>query len=155
MFPFQKTKDDLMIIVLRFAVGSVFLWFGIDKWVHPEAWYDWVASWVWPLSFFSPPAVLMMIGIVEFAVGMLLLVGRQARLVAAAAGAYLLALSFFVGATDVAIRDNALIGCCLAIFIGTNRTAQRPVSQKWVRNVWYAYAIFLFVAGMLFIRHGI
>jgi len=155
MFPFQKTKGDLMILVLRFAAGSVFLWFGLDKWLHPEAWYAWLPVQFGPFSGFSSSGVMLAVGISEAAIGVLLLLGRQTRIAAAVGGAYLLLASYFVGATDTAVRDGAVIGCCLALFIGVNRTSERQVPPKIVQGVWFVYVFFLFVAGLLFIRQGV
>jgi hypothetical protein len=73
---------------------------------------------------------------------------------ATVAGIYLFLISYLTGPTDIVVRDGALIGCCLALFVSVNRTSPKPIDQKWIRLIWFAYVFFLFAAGMSFIRHG-
>ena len=64
---FIKRNEDLLITVLRFAGGSIFLWFGLDKFVHTEAWYGWVPPWVWPYVPMPAETFMLLQGGIEFA----------------------------------------------------------------------------------------
>lgn len=150
---FKQENHELTMVVLRFAIGSVFLWFGVDKWIHPEAWYGWLPGWLFPLlPGGNPDLFLYANGAFEFAVGILLVSGKSLRVAAAAAGAFIFAIALTVGVSEVTIRDNALIGACLALFLHTNAKAKRPVPVEVVQAICSAYVIFLFVYGVLYLR---
>ena len=152
---FKQDNHELTMVVLRYAIGSVFLWFGIEKWIHPEAWYGWLPGWLWAiLPGGNADPFLHANGAFEFAVGMLLVSGRMLRLTAAAAGAFMFGIALTVGASEVTIRDHALIGACLALFLHANATAKRKVPEGLVRMICTGYVIFLFVYGVLYLRSG-
>lgn len=149
---FRKEQHDLTIVVLRFAVGSVFLWLGIDKWIHPDAWYGWMTSSALAYLPASPELVLWIAGAAEFAVGVLLVAGRQLQFASAAAGIFLAAVAVTFGPNDVTIRDSAVIGACLALFVHANAKAKTQVSSRTVSLICSSYVLFLFVYGVLYLR---
>jgi hypothetical protein len=63
-------------------------------------------------------------------------------------------IALTVGASEVTIRDNALIGACLALFLHANATAKRKVPQDLVSMICTGYVIFLFVYGVIYLRSG-
>ena len=154
LFPFRRYQEDFLVTILRFAVGSVFLWFGLDKWVHPGAWQAWFDLWIWPLTLLGPTLVMVGIGTLELAVGLAFVSGRHPRLIAAAAAAYLVVICLVAGVTDAAVRDAGLIGACLALFVSANQRSKKPVSRDWVAALTTAYIFYLFAVGVLFLRHG-
>lgn len=151
---FKREHQELVIVVLRFAVGAVFLWFGVDKWVHPQAWYGWMPPWLMGRLPIDPDVFLWWNGAVEFVVGILLVAGRLLRGTAAFAGAYVLAITVTLGASEVTVRDTALVGCCLALFIHANAKARKPVQSGAVAWACSAYVLYLFVYGVVFLRSG-
>ena len=64
---FRSENHDLVNVVLRFAVGAAFLWFGIDKWVHPDAWSGYFPNWVLRGTGLRFEMFLNAIGAFEFA----------------------------------------------------------------------------------------
>ena len=153
---YRKEHRDLTVTILRFAVGSVFLWFGLDKWIHPEAWEAWITVWLWPLDLIRPAVVMFLAGVFEFAVGLLLVAGRLIRPVCVLSGLYLLLVTLLAGVSDVAVRDVALVGACVALFINENAMARHNrVRDRYVRWVAIAYVLYLFVIGILFLKHGL
>lgn len=145
----KRDQSELVVIVLRFAVGAVFLWFGIDKWVHPEAWDP---AWLSSRLPVSPDTLLWIAGAFEFSLGVLFVGGRLLRPASAVAGLFLLAIALILGASEVTVRDNALIGCCLALFLLENAKAKKPLPADKVSLICSLYVIFLFVYGALYLR---
>jgi uncharacterized membrane protein YphA (DoxX/SURF4 family) len=150
---FRRQSDELVIMVLRFSIGSVFLWFGIDKWIHPEAWFAWVPTWFWP---FIGDGKLFMVanGVFEFALGVLFVAGRLLRPASALAGAFLIGVMLAVGANEVTVRDTALFGSCLALFVHANAKARKPVSETAIARASALFVAFLLVYGILYLRGG-
>ena len=142
------------MIVLRFAVGAVFLWFGIDKWIHPDAWYGWIPQWLWSSSSLSLNDFLFLDGILEFSIGIFLVAGLALRSTTIVAGLFLLGVTLSVGVSEVTIRDAALLGSCLALFLHANAKAKRPVSENTTSLVCTLYVMFLFVYGIIYLRSG-
>ncbi len=153
MFPFRKERQPLLDTILRFAVGSVFLWFGLDKWLHPQVWFDWIDVWIWPQIMLDPSSVMYLAGAFEAALGVLLIMGRLPRLASAAAALYLFLIFLISGTSDVTVRDAAIMGCCLAVFQLANQRAARPVAHKWVRYASVIYFIYLFAVGVFYLSH--
>lgn len=108
--------------ILSVALGSVFLWFGIDKFVHPILWTGFLPAWM--DGFFGIPKEtwITVIGVLEIVMGaMVLIPQRHVRL----AGAtwiilHLLGVLSQVGLdNDVGVRDAGLMlsGVALAVIL--------------------------------------
>ncbi|HTM68412.1 MAG TPA: DoxX family protein [Candidatus Binatia bacterium] len=151
---FKRDQKELAVIVLRFAVGSVFLWFGVDKWVHPDAWYGWIPAWLWQIIPMSPDMFLWLNGAFEFTLGILFVSGRFLRAASALAGLFMVAIAVTMGMNEVTVRDNALIGICLALFLEANARSKKPVPANIVSAACSLYALFLFIGGVLYLRSG-
>lgn len=152
---FIKRNEDLVITVLRFAGGSIFLWFGLDKFIHTEAWYGWVPPWIWSYVPISKQAFMLLQGGMEFLAGLALILGRFVRVASAFAMGFLCTLLFIFGPDEIILRDNALIGIYLALFINANRTVERyQVPRQWLAVAVSAYLVLLFVSGILYLRAG-
>lgn len=151
---FRREHQELVIVVLRFAVGAVFLWFGVDKWIHPEAWYGWIPAGVVSRLPVGIDTFLWWNGAFEFVIGILLVAGRLLRGTSAVAGLFLLAIAATLGANEVTVRDAALTGCCLALFIHANAKAKKPTPANVVSLVCSLYVLYLFVYGVLYLRSG-
>lgn len=149
---FRKEQQELTVVVLRFAVGSVFLWLGIDKWIHPDAWYGWMTSSALAFVPVSPETALWFAGAAEFAVGAMLVAGRRLQVVSAVAGIFLALVAVSFGPNDVTVRDSAVIGACLALFVHANAKAKTQVSARTVSLICSSYVLFLFVYGVLYLR---
>lgn len=141
------------MIVLRFAAASTFLWFGVDKWIHPEAWYGWTPGWLWKMMpGDTMDAAIFAIGSLEFAIGCLLAAGAYVRQASAAAFLYILAITVTLGADEVAVRDMSLMGVYLALFLHADATAAKRVPSSVVATVVGLYVFMLFLFGVLFMR---
>lgn len=151
---FKRDQQELVIVVLRFAIGAVFLWFGVDKWIHPDAWYAWIPSSVASRLPVSLDVFLFANGAFEFVLGILFVSGRMLRPVAALAGLFMVAIGLFFGMNEVTVRDNALVGICLALFVHANIRSKKPVPPNVISAVCSLYALFLFIGGVLYLRSG-
>ncbi|MEY4744620.1 MAG: DoxX [Candidatus Parcubacteria bacterium] len=151
---FRREHHELVIVVLRFSVGAVFLWFGIDKWIHPEAWYGWIPPAVSSGLPVDSDTFLWWYGAFEFVIGVSLVAGRFLRGTSAVAGLLLVGLAAILGASEATVRDAGLAGCCLALFIHANAKSRRPASASAVSIACSLYVLFLFVYGVLYLRSG-
>ncbi len=151
---FKGRENDVMkMTLLRFAVGAVFLWFGVDKWVHPSAWYGWMPSWL--TSFLHGGALdsfIYLNGIFEVAVGLAFVANRFVQIAAASAGAFLFLIALTVGANEVTIRDNALLGVCIVLFVNAGEKAKWHLSPRAITTIYSAYIAYLFIYGVLYLR---
>lgn len=114
--------------VLRIGLATVFMWFGVHKFINPEFW---VAAWI-PQSVLGIVAALGMSaenfiflnGIFEVLVSASLISGYFIRIFSAAAVFFLiLVVAFHVsGPTEIVIRDVGLIGGLLTLVLWPERT---------------------------------
>lgn len=149
----QKDARELVMIVLRFAAASVLLWFGVDKWVHPEAWYGYIPTFLRDmLSGEMLDVYLFLNGTAEFVLGCLLASGALLRLASAASFLYILAITLAVGSNEVAVRDVSHMGISLALFLHADAGAKRHVPQRILSTVVGAYLLLLFIFGVLYLR---
>jgi uncharacterized membrane protein YphA (DoxX/SURF4 family) len=148
---FQRESEQLSILAMRFGVGSMFLWFGMDKWAEPEMWFGWVPLWMMRLPV-QPQPMMIFIGMVEFCLGLALLTGRRLRLVSAVCAAALLFANLMIGVSDSTVRDAAVLGCLLSLMIHANAKARRPWGTETIAVICTAYVFLLFLCGVAFLR---
>jgi len=110
--------------VARVGIAAVFLWFGIDKFVHPIEWAGWVPDWMSALIPMSLVSFMYIHGAIETLVGVLLLVGYQTRMAALLAVITLCGVILAMigtGSTDVLLRDVGLLAASLSLlFTGSD-----------------------------------
>jgi uncharacterized membrane protein YphA (DoxX/SURF4 family) len=105
-------------LVLRIGLGIVFLWFGIDKIINPLNWAGWVPEGIRPLIPFDDEVHMAIQGVVEGALGALMVAGLFTRIVGIISSAVLLAIIIAIGLNDIAGRDIGLLGGALALAMG-------------------------------------
>jgi uncharacterized membrane protein YphA (DoxX/SURF4 family) len=120
---FQSIRHSQL--ALRIGLALVFLWFGVDKLMHPQYWLDaWVPqgiqAFVAGLSV-APRDALNLLGIVEVLVALSLFTGYFVRWFAAAI-AFLVGVSLVHGFNEVLVRDVGLIGALVALILWPERT---------------------------------
>ena len=148
----KKRNVDLMTMLLRLGGGSVFLWFGIDKWLHPEAWFGYVPEWLWPLSPVGPEETLILLGVVEFAVGAAIIVGKYVREAAILAVVQLVAIVAVTGMNEITIRDLGLMGIYLALIVEDDRRAKRHIPQDVLSWAGAVFVLVVFFSGILYLK---
>lgn len=120
-------------VLLRIALASVFLWFGISQLVNPESFMGYVPQWLYPhdaqmmhahpLQFMHDipiPSIHFLImgnGVLESFFGLLLLVGLFTRLSSAVLAIHLFGIALSLGYNDIAVRDAGLAFATLSLFL--------------------------------------
>lgn len=102
--------------ILRYGLGLVFIWFGINQFQYPSRW-----TYALP-SFFSsfsidPETFIYFNAAFDLTFGILLILGFFVRFVSFALCIHLLAIIFSVGFNGAGVRDFGLLTACLAIFL--------------------------------------
>ena len=112
-------------LILRISFALVFLWFGIDKFIHPDYWINaWVPLWFLAiLDRVNLEAVkfIYLNGIFEVVVGLGLVFNIFVKGFAFLAVLFLLAVMLSVGFNEVIVRDVGLIGIGLALLFWNGR----------------------------------
>ncbi len=113
MLKLSDVFNPLLIVRVGFAV--VFLWFGIDKFFHPDFWLSFVPPFVLSALPFSQSAFIYLQGAVEAVLGLLLLVGFLTRIAALLSAIMLAAIIVALSFTAVPVRDIALLSIAVAL----------------------------------------
>jgi len=106
--------------IARVGIAAVFLWFGIDKFVHTDNWIGWVPMWMQTLIPISLTSFMYIQGLIEALAGFLLLIGYKMRFAAFLAVITLLGIElamFGTGQTEIMLRDAGLLAASLSLFI--------------------------------------
>ena len=116
-------------LALRIALGIVFLWFGVDKFIDPTYW---IQAWV-PDAFesmlmavgMSAQNFIILNGIFEVLVAVSLVSGYFIRIFSSIALVFLVVVVgvHITGPTEIIIRDIGLIGGLLALALWPERTS--------------------------------
>lgn len=108
------TARNILITGLAF----VFLYFGIDKFVHPLLWIGWIPKWMDGLGGFTSDQWLQIIGVTEALIGAAFLfpvrIVRQIATVVAVL--HLLGVLSQVGWNDITVRDIGLLAMTVAVW---------------------------------------
>lgn len=109
-------------LFLRLGLAAVFLWFGIDKFIHPSYWQT---AWSSPelLSFaggIDLAKIIYAAGVFEILTGLSLVFAVFAKFFSALAILYLVVILVVNGLTEITIRDLGLIGGFLAVLLWPN-----------------------------------
>jgi hypothetical protein len=104
--------------LLIIGIAFVFLYFGIDKFIHPLVWIGWMPVWMDGLGGLDKTVWLQIVGGTEIFVGALVLIPiRMIQKVAALLAAlHLAGVLTQVGWNDIAVRDVGLIFMTLSLW---------------------------------------
>ncbi len=101
-------------ILLRFAIGLVYLWFGSSQLLDPLQWEAFVPSWALYGGITSHTLVYFN-GIFEVIMALLLLLGIYTRIVASLLFVHLLTITLSIGFNAIGVRDFGLTFATLSI----------------------------------------
>ena len=120
---FNSTKTSHLI--LRLGLAFVFLWFGIDKFTHPDYWINaWLPAWfvlilnslgIGTLNF------IYLNGIFEVVLGLGFIFNIFVKLFAFLVILFLLFVIFSFGLNEIIVRDVGLLGIALALLFWNGR----------------------------------
>ena len=104
--------------ILIIGLGFVFLYFGIEKFVHPSMWLLWIPDWMNGLFGLKADLWLKIIGITEIiiAVALLMPIRFLQQIASIAAALHLVGILTQVGWNDVGVRDIGLLMMAVALF---------------------------------------
>ena len=106
--------------VARIGIAAVFLWFGIDKFVHTINWIGWVPEWMQALIPMSMTNFMYVQGIIEAVIGLLLLIGYNVRFAGLLAVLTLAGVEIAMvgtGQAEMMLRDAGLLAASLSLFL--------------------------------------
>lgn len=112
----NRTAQYVLIGSLAFVFG----YFGIDKFVTPLLWIDWIPDWLTGVLGASKEQWLQFIGAIEIltAIGLLIPVRRLRQVACVGAILQLLGILTQTGWNDVAVRDiNILLSAAALLFL--------------------------------------
>lgn len=124
MFNSIKTSN----LFLRLGLAFVFLWFGVDKFIHPDYWINaWMPFWlqgalgrlgIGNLNFIYAD------GIFEVVIGLGFVFNIFVKLLALLTVLFLILVIISFGLNEVTIRDVGLIGAALALLFWNGRKSR-------------------------------
>ncbi|MBI2004105.1 DoxX family membrane protein [Candidatus Pacearchaeota archaeon] len=109
---FEKLKEESKPLV-RYAIGLVFLLFGVDQLMKPALWTAWIPQFI-P---FEPANMVLINGLFDLAIGIFLILGLFLRPFAAIGIIHLITIIASVGYNDIGIRDFGLLLVLVAVFL--------------------------------------
>ncbi len=114
---FQSLKYSNL--VLRLSLAAVFLWFGIDKFFHPDYWFNaWVpqsVAAIWESVGLGAMDIVYVSAVFEILVGVSLITNIFVFFFSALSVLFLIGIMFFSGFSEVLVRDIGLMGAFLSL----------------------------------------
>ncbi|MBI4450299.1 DoxX family protein [Candidatus Uhrbacteria bacterium] len=102
-------------LLLRIGLGVEFIIFGYGKLTDLASWIGFVPPWMSPLLPMPVGTFLQTVGVVELALGVLLIVGLWVRVIAVLSALHLLGVLIALGYNDLAVRDFVAFAAALAL----------------------------------------
>lgn len=107
------------IHILTLGLAFVFVWFGIDKFVHPLLWIDFLPEWMTGFLGITRETWLSVLGVLEIIMGVMIVIPvrviRQAG--ASIISLHLLVIVWEIGLTDIGVRDVGLLTSAVALLL--------------------------------------
>ena len=109
------TRYNVGLLVLRYGLAAMFLWFGFSQLLDSVNWVSWVPDWA-PVLLHIPPAMIVLgNGLFEVIAGFLLAAGLLVRPVAALLALHLALITVEIGLTAIGARDFGLTMATIAL----------------------------------------
>ena len=113
----MKKNPLSALVVLRFGLALVFIWFATAQMSAPQAWTSYLPSWVGSLPISAVNFVLVN-ALFELVAAVLLMLGAWTRITALLLSLHLFGIALSLGYNAVAIRDFGLAFASLALAVG-------------------------------------
>ncbi len=112
-------------LFLRLGLAFVFLWFGIDKFIHPDYWINaWLPLWFQNILSNLEVGKLNFVyanGILEIVIGLGLVFNIFVKPLAFIASLFFLLIIFSFGLNEIIVRDVGLLTMALALLFWNGR----------------------------------
>ena len=123
MAPFESLRNSNL--VLRWTLAIIFVWFGVDKFIHPQywinAWYPDSVSNIVDKVGLSGREFMNIVGITETLIGISMATGLFLKWFAGLGLILMLLGIIFFGFNEVMVRNLAIIGGFLALLLWPSR----------------------------------
>ena len=107
------------------ALGAAFvlLYFGIEKFLHPDLWIGWMPGWMDGLMGLSNKVWMNITGVTEIIIGIMMLVPKRhvQKTGALFASLHLVAILTQIGWNEIAVRDAGLLCMTMALWCLTDK----------------------------------
>jgi uncharacterized membrane protein YphA (DoxX/SURF4 family) len=123
MAPFESLRNSNLVI--RWSLAIIFVWFGVDKFIHPEywinAWYPESISRIMSKVGLGGREFMNMLGIIETLTGISMVTGLFLKWFAGIGVVLMLLGIIFFGFNEVMVRNLAIIGGFAALLLWPSR----------------------------------
>lgn len=109
----NMTQGEMGLLLLRFGLAIVYLYFGFSQLVTPDRWVGVVPGWA-GVSTLTPHTIVLMNGIFEIVFASLLIFGFWLRPVSFLLAAHLAVITIGMGFNATGVRDFGLTIATLA-----------------------------------------
>lgn len=117
MNPPTEKRKALGRAILRIGMALVFLWFGIDQIIEPNAWIGFIPEWVLGMVPLSATVFIYLNAAFEIVFGAALLFGLFTRFVAFLLFLHIADITLTVGFSAIGVRDFGLSVAMFTIFL--------------------------------------
>ena len=104
----KEMKEQVMLTLLRVALGLVFGFFAISQFMDPVFWSTWIPAWAQALSPLPITTAIHIVSVFELIVAVSFVLGWFTRYTAILGALLLLPIVIFIGWNDVGVRDFGL-----------------------------------------------
>lgn len=126
------SSQNLSTLVLRIGIASVYLWFGIQQFLHVDEWTGYLPEWTNKITFLTQSQFIYVNATMEIILVTFLLIGFFTRISAFILAIHLAIITYEMGFTAVGVRDFGLTMATLAI-------ALAPVSTHSIDAKYMAF----------------
>lgn len=109
------SRFDIGLLLLRLGLSAVFLWFGFNQLLNPDAWIRIVPDYATNLLHVSAATIVLINAIIEIVLGSLLAMGLWVRIVAFVLALHLIPITIEMGFSPTGTRDFGLVLAMLAL----------------------------------------
>lgn len=104
--------------ILLLGLAFVFLWFGIDKFVHPSLWIGWMPDGMNGMMGMQNNSWMQLVAVTEIVIALTLIIPVRTlqQIASIAASLHLLAILTQVGWNEIAVRDIGLLFMSVAVW---------------------------------------
>lgn len=105
----QLTRQEWGLLLLRFGLAIVFLWFGFSQLLDGLKWVSIVPTWATDVLNIPPAMIVLANGLFEVVLGTLLAMGFWVRVVGFVLALHLIPITIDMGVTATGVRDLGLV----------------------------------------------
>lgn len=112
---FKLSRFDIGMLLLRFGLAAVFLWFGFSQLFDSLKWVSLVPDYAVNLLHIPPAMIVIGNGIIEIVLGCLLAMGFWVRIVSFILALHLIPITLEMGFGATGVRDFGLVCAMFAL----------------------------------------